>query len=92
MPGLITYSVKLYTSLDLKHCRAILRRGLTWEEASTAYEAINLGLGHKRDKEGDIVVLCSNGPYALIDDDVPRRLARTKEDALKEFEDICNEG
>ena len=62
------YTIKLYIGDDLKRCRAVLFKDLTWEQAEEHYERINVALGHNRDADGELIVLSSNRPYVLVDD------------------------
>lgn len=62
------YCIKLYMTLSVERCRAILFHDLTWDEAEAHYERINRVLGHQ-DVDGELVVLGGVLPYVLVDDE-----------------------
>lgn len=63
----LVYCIKLYTGPSTARSKAIMFRGLTWDEANLHYERINEALGHRRDYEGELLVYGDSGiPYVLI--------------------------
>lgn len=61
------WNIKLYMTNDHSRCRAVLYRNLTMSAAEELYDKINEAFGHKRDDEGDLIVLGGTLPYVLID-------------------------